>query len=43
MNDLQAVESAHVRDDLPEFRAGDIVSVNFRVVEGCLERIQVFD
>lgn len=43
MNDLQAVESAHVRDDIPEFRAGDNVKVNVRVVEGGRERIQVFE
>jgi large subunit ribosomal protein L19 len=43
MNDLQAVESAHVRDDLPEFRPGDTVKVHVRVVEGGRERIQVFE
>ncbi|MEE9177853.1 MAG: 50S ribosomal protein L19 [Acidimicrobiia bacterium] len=43
MNDLQAVESAHVRDDIPQFRAGDNVRVNVRVVEGGRERIQAFE
>jgi large subunit ribosomal protein L19 len=43
MNDLQAVESAHVRDDIPEFRPGDTVKVHVRVVEGGRERIQVFE
>lgn len=43
MNDLQAVESAHVRDDIPDFRAGDSVKVHVRVVEGGRERIQVFE
>ncbi|MCZ6518682.1 MAG: 50S ribosomal protein L19 [Actinobacteria bacterium] len=43
MNDLQAVESAHVRDDIPEFRAGDNVKVNVRVMEGGRERIQAFE
>ena len=43
MNDLQYVESAHVRDDLPDFRAGDNVKVHVRVVEGGRERIQVFE
>jgi large subunit ribosomal protein L19 len=43
MNDLQAVESAHVRDDIPAFRAGDNVKVNVRVVEGGRERIQIFE
>ena len=43
MNDLQAVESAHVRDDIPAFRAGDNVKVNVRVMEGGRERIQAFE
>lgn len=43
MNDLQAVENAHVRDDVPEFRAGDTVKVHARVVEAGRERIQVFE
>ena len=43
MNDLQAVESAYVRDDIPEFRAGDTVKVHVRVVEAGRERIQVFE
>ena len=43
MNDLQAVESAHVRDDIPEFRAGDNVKVHVRLREGEKERIQVFE
>lgn len=43
MNDLQAVESAHVRDDVPEFRAGDTVRVHVRVVEGGRERVQIFE
>lgn len=43
MNDLHAVESAYVRDDIPEFRAGDTVKVHVRVVEGGRERIQIFE
>ncbi len=43
MNELQAVESAHVRDDVPQFRAGDTVKVHVRVVEGGRERVQVFE
>jgi large subunit ribosomal protein L19 len=43
MNDLHLVESAHVRDDIPEFRAGDTVKVHVRVVEAGRERIQVFE
>jgi large subunit ribosomal protein L19 len=43
MNDLQTVESAHLRDDLPDFRPGDTVRVDVRVVEGGRERIQAFE
>lgn len=43
MNDLQVVENAHVRQDLPDFRAGDTVKVHVRVVEGGRERVQVFE
>lgn len=43
MNDLQALESAYVRDDIPDFRAGDTVKVHVRVVEGGRERIQLFE
>lgn len=43
MNDIQMVESAHVRDDIPDFSPGDHVKVHVRVVEGGRERIQVFE
>jgi large subunit ribosomal protein L19 len=43
MNDLHLVESAHVRDDIPDFRAGDNVKVHVRVVEGGRERVQLFE
>ncbi|MGH8872294.1 MAG: 50S ribosomal protein L19 [Acidimicrobiia bacterium] len=43
MNDLHVVESAHVRDDIPDFRTGDTVKVHVRVVEGGRERVQVFE
>jgi large subunit ribosomal protein L19 len=43
MNDLQAIESAHVRDDIPDFRTGDTVKVHVRVMEAGRERVQVFE
>jgi large subunit ribosomal protein L19 len=43
MNKLTAVESAHVRADVPDFRPGDTVKVHVRVVEGNRERVQVFE
>ncbi len=43
MNNLEHVESAHLRDDLPDFGPGDTVKVNVRVVEGGRERIQAYE
>jgi large subunit ribosomal protein L19 len=43
MNHLEAVESAHLRDDIPDFRPGDTVRVDVRVVEAGRERIQAFE
>ena len=42
MNKIDLIETARLRDDLPEFRPGDTVKVHVRVVEGARERIQVF-
>ena len=39
---VAALHKASLRTDLPEFRAGDTVSVDFRVIEGNKERIQTF-
>ncbi len=43
MNNLDMLESAHLRDDIPDFRTGDTVKVHVRVVEGGRERVQVFE
>ncbi len=43
MNPIDLVERQHLRDDLPEFRAGDTVRVHVRVVEGERERVQAFE
>lgn len=42
MNRVDPVEKPRLRDDLPEFRAGDAVKVHVRVTEAGRERIQVF-
>ncbi|QQU98062.1 50S ribosomal protein L19 [Corynebacterium amycolatum] len=42
MNILDKVDAAYLRDDIPEFRAGDTVEVDVKIVEGKTERIQVF-
>jgi large subunit ribosomal protein L19 len=43
MNNLDMLEGAYIRDDVPDFRAGDTVKVHVRVVEGGRERVQVFE
>jgi large subunit ribosomal protein L19 len=42
MNRVDLVEKPRLRDDLPEFAAGDTVRVHVRVAEAGRERIQVF-
>ena len=39
---IQQVNKASLRDDIPDFRAGDSVKVHVKVVEGNRSRIQVF-
>ncbi len=43
MNIIQALEQEQLRNDIPDFRAGDTVRVHVKVVEGTRERIQVFE
>ncbi len=40
---LNAVDASHMRDDRPEFAAGDTVKVHLRVTEGNKQRIKVFE
>lgn len=42
MNKVDPIEKLRLRDDLPDFRAGDTVKVHVRVVEAGRERVQVF-
>ena len=39
---VAAVHNSQTRTDLPEFHAGDTVSVDFKVIEGTKERVQTF-
>lgn len=39
---LLNLERPYLKDDVPEFRAGDTVKVHVRVVEGNKQRIQIF-
>ena len=43
MNTVDQIESAYLRDDVPDFAPGDTVRVNVRVVEGGRERVQIFE
>ena len=42
MNQLMEIERQYLRDQVPEFRAGDTVRVQVRVAEGDKERLQAF-
>lgn len=37
------INAPYVKADLPEFRAGDIVRLHLKIVEGGKERVQVFE
>jgi len=43
MNVIEGIDAAGLKQELPEFRAGDRVRVHVRVVEGEKSRIQVFE
>ena len=42
MNIIENIEREQLRDDIPQFKAGDTVKVHFKVIEGSRHRIQVF-
>ena len=42
MNIIDNIERQQLREDVPQFKAGDSVKVHFKVVEGTRHRIQVF-
>jgi len=42
MHILDKVDAAQLRDDIPEFRAGDTLDVHVKVIEGSKSRLQVF-
>ena len=42
MHNLDDVNKASLRDDIPSFRAGDTIKVHVKVIEGNRSRIQVF-
>ena len=43
MSVIESLEREQLRDDVPDFKAGDTVKVHFRVIEGTRQRVQVFE
>lgn len=43
MDIIRTIEQEQFKTDLPDFRVGDTVKVNVKVVEGSRERIQAFE
>ena len=42
MHILDSVDAASIKDNIPDFRAGDNVKVHVNIIEGNKSRIQVF-
>lgn len=40
---IEKITASQLRDDIPEFRAGDTVRVHALIVEGKRERVQMFE
>jgi len=40
---IEDIERKHLRTDIPDFKAGDVVRVNVKIKEGDKERIQAFE
>ena len=40
---IEAVQAEYMSKELPAFRPGDTVRVNFRIIEGNKERIQAYE
>lgn len=43
MNLIQSLEQEQLKKDIPSFRPGDTLKVNYKVIEGERERIQAFE
>lgn len=43
MNIIEVLNQEQLRNDIPDFRAGDTVKVYAKIVEGNKERVQVFE
>ena len=40
---IEKITASQLRDDIPDFRAGDTVCVHALIVEGSRERVQMFE
>lgn len=40
---IQLVEQSYLRNDIPNFKAGDSINVHYKVKEGNKERVQLFE
>ena len=43
MNKVDKISAKQLRNDIPEFRVGDIVRVDYKIIEGKKERIQAYE
>ena len=39
---IQEIEAQQLKNNIPEFRVGDTISIHQRIIEGDKERIQIF-
>ena len=43
MNLIDKINKKQIRNDIPEFRVGDTVRVNVKIIEGKRERVQAYE
>ena len=43
MKEIKAIEASQMKEEQANFKAGDMVKVHFRIIEGKTERIQIFE
>lgn len=43
MNIVDTITKSQIRTDIPEFRVGDTVKVDYKIVEGKRERLQAYE
>ena len=43
MNEIKTIENRQLKQEVANFKAGDVVRIHFRIIEGATERIQIFE